>query len=245
MKQANRRSPPILSGAIIEIGEQIGNGRGFAAHHTKVTERNGEKKALALKYARNWPISPKSTLLKAQKVLVRLREIGLPVPRFSKIDLRRRSTTHLHLFQPNLERLGKLIPVNNSEGLPVFLRELDLKKDRDLIRVLARDTTTLHRNGFMTPIIDFWHFYKRGKSYGRIILDVEFLVPSKKITQTHIIHTLSTIDKYLGREEMQCFAREYAKHCPNKEIAKRILWLYIPHHTRRVEQQRRLAKKSK
>ncbi|VVB74947.1 Uncharacterised protein [uncultured archaeon] len=234
---AKRKNPLLLHNAEVKIDTKLGEGRFYEAHKAQVREKTGRRRLLAVKFTRRDThyILPELSIIRQQKTWADLRKNGLPVVEFSKVDLRKSSKTRLHVFVPNLERrYGKLIPTHDSAWMyegglpkPTFLKQLKLSTDKKLIDELSSDLAKIHKLHYAAWVVDFWHFYKKGDTYERIILDVGELSKRKAKDTTlgglNIQNTFVDIYHCMGREEFQFFIKQYMKHTPSRPLAE---WLY-------------------
>jgi hypothetical protein len=227
---------PKLIKAKVTKKRVLSDGRMDKITRVAIEEHSGRKRFLVARFQKQTtPQAAKA--IDYQKKLYLFKRAGLPVPSHSKIDLRKRSPTYLHIFQPDLEkRFGKLIPVNevnlftgHSHGKPTFLRKLSLQKDSQLIESLAKDLATLHSLDYFSHWIDFWHFYKKGNSFGRLIFDVSELHRLEKNSgqQTaKLLHMFSEIKHQFHKGEFEYFAKQYLKYSKNKQHSGLIKTLY-------------------
>jgi hypothetical protein len=63
-----------------------------------------------------------------------------------------------------------LIPVNIG-NVPKNLILLNPKKNKKLIKNLAVDFATIIKLGYSPNVINFWHFYEKGDTMERVIID--------------------------------------------------------------------------
>lgn len=220
--QVRKSRIPSIVNATIQKKEVLCEGNNSISKIT-LKERTGRIRRLVTR--RRLSLPWERGAIEYQQKLQVFRKMGLPVPAYSKVDLRKKSPTYLHIFQPNLERKhGKLTPVNlytnEQAGRPVFLGELTLAKDRALIGKLAEDLVKLNENGYVSHWIDFWHFYKKQDSYERLIFDIDELHKAQGADHSsQVSHMFHEIGRYLKREEFSHFVREYIAHCKNKKLA--------------------------
>ncbi|MFA6268847.1 MAG: hypothetical protein WCW13_04895 [archaeon] len=166
-----------------------------------------------------------------QKVWGAFKQAGLPVAGYHKIDLRKElvggkvNPYYLSTFMPNMEAKKKLQLVHDAYGRPVFLSRLSVSQDRKLIKSLAKDLATIHSVGFaFKKYVDFWHFYPKGKTFGRVILDFEEF--AKNMGEKKCVENVIVVLNYLKPTEGQYFAQRYFAECKNprvREELKRVL----------------------
>ncbi len=111
------------------------------------------------------------------RIMDALRLRGLPVPKAGLIE------HHGQLYlamSPYLRKGGlitKMIPVNTSAGshTPHFLKTLNVERNADLIRQMAKDTAEIFNAGMYTKAFDFFGFYrKKDGTLARFIMDVDY-----------------------------------------------------------------------
>lgn len=144
---------------------------------------------------------------------------GLPVPKFSKIDLRRRKE-FLATYMENLElRHGKLVDCH-LRGKPVELKKLKVNLNSGLLRDLGGDLANIYNLGFYPKLIDFWHFYGEGRKKGRVILDFDSFrkVKSREEFKEFSLSSILTIKEFLGKKEFDIFLDSFLKRLSNKRV---------------------------
>jgi len=242
MLKKSSRFAPRLVGSNLTIGKELGRGRFIEAHSVTVRERDGTVRKVVSRFPRTDThfVCPESHIKEHQLKWHTFHKLGLPVPEFSKSDFRKNSPTRLHVLVPNLEkRHGKLTPINHEgdwserRGEPTFLSKLKLATDKRVIGELADDLVTLHRNNYRAFWIDFWHFYPKGKTYGRLMLDYENLDKLKKgvvptMENLCIINTFTMLRKHFRPQEFVYFLRKYLQKVKSKPLAEKLLDYYYP-----------------
>ncbi|MFA5764141.1 MAG: hypothetical protein WC915_05020 [archaeon] len=166
----------------------------------------------------------------AQKVWFAFYKAGLPVPRFSKIDLRGKSKTFLSRYMEDMGlRHGELTD-GHLIGKPREDIFNNVKKDPKLIKFLARDLATIYNSGYFSSFMDFWHFYKlSNKKLDRVILDFESfekltLTKNNLLTEVslgHVKHNVNDMKQALGLS-YNVFRIELLKKVKNPAIRKLI-----------------------
>jgi hypothetical protein len=164
-----------------------------------------------------------------QKVWKAFFKAGLPVPRFSKLDLRVESETFLATFMEDMrERFGKLYDGHRG-GRPDIDLFRRVNKDRKLVRTLANDLATIFNLGYTFPFLDFWHFYEMGNGkLGRVILDfnafekidLDAKAHTKRVDQAQAkeIHkNLANLRQVLGAE-FDVFAEQLLEKLGNRIV---------------------------
>ena len=229
--QIRKAKIPLLANGVVKKGKVIGPGNNNTITRITLLERSGKKRRLVARY-RETRFPTKEKAIEYQKKIDTFRKAGLPVPKYSKVDLRENSPTYLHIFQPDLEaKYGKLIPINNNRGVPdgkpAFLANLTLKKDKILIEELASDLVKIHNTKHISFWIDFWHFYKKGDTYGRLIFDLDELhkIRPESNHGQQVLHMFHEIREYMPYAEFQHFVKEYIKQCKHKTLAN-----YVENH---------------
>jgi len=179
---------PRLTGAKITKGKVIGRGQRLFVRPVKEVLIDGEHTAakrpprlierVRRKFIKSgydtakMPNALKTAIL-AQEVWRDFQKANLPVPSYSKIDLRSTSPTFMTRFMENLKiKYGPLID-GHKHGAPkkeVFER---VRKDPELVKKLAQDFATIHNLGYTSELLDFWHFYEKNGKLNRVIIDFE------------------------------------------------------------------------
>jgi hypothetical protein len=141
---------------------------------------------------------------------------GLPVPKFSKIDLRKSSPNRFATYMEDVrKRFGKL-EETHVNGRPIKILELDAKENKKLVKGLAKDLATIFNLGYYPEYFDFWHFYGKGKSKNRVILDFDSFkkIPFELKSETKVIAEtkLMTLLKYFQGGCKEIFYEEFYKH---------------------------------
>lgn len=82
----------------------------------------------------------RAQVIYSKKVWRDFKNAKLPVTEFYTPILRKKSRHYLTILMENIEaKYGKLIPINNADGEPVFLSHLSIFRDQALIKELARE----------------------------------------------------------------------------------------------------------
>ncbi|MFA6064588.1 MAG: hypothetical protein WCW44_01140 [archaeon] len=233
-----KRNIPQLAGSRIKKQREIFEGRTISARRITLVERTGRIRKLVLRKPVSFMHNPQRAI-DYQTKWEEFKKVGLPVPDYSKVDLRKGSPTYLGIFQPDLEkRYGKLIPINNTSyeghnGRPHFLKQLKLGRDRRVLGELASDLSKLHELNYVGYWVDYWHFYKKGNSYGRLMIDLEELykrdlTKSRDSQVASLIHMFQEFKVYLGEKEFDYFVNQYIKHCKYKPRSELVADFYRP-----------------
>jgi hypothetical protein len=158
--------------------------------------------------------SVRRNLIAQQKAWFALFKAGLPVPRFHKIDLRRQSKHYLSTFMEDMsKRFGKIY-TGHIMGVPVFFDGLSLKRDRTLIRNLAKDLAKINGLGYFPEAADFWSFYRKNASWDRVIFDFgAFGKPQQFVRDTQLAIQFGNIAFPMPEPEFAYFVKQYKKHC--------------------------------
>jgi hypothetical protein len=222
-----RHKPPILTGAKIKTGATIGKGQKepFSQPVKKVLIRGKNIFRGLIKNlnrgSRDPSHIPRKAAIRGQLAWRTMWKAGLPVPEISKIDLRKGSKQYLHLFVEDLRKhYGKLEDCH-ERGQPIFFKKFSFPKDKRLLTHLANDIATIHSLGYTPDNVDFWHFYKKGTSWGRVIIDFDGFRKTKRENHIHqSIANVYDISTYLGTksEAFKFFVKEYSKTCHDREL---------------------------
>jgi hypothetical protein len=222
-----RHKPPILTGARIRKGATVGKGQKRSSLPVKEVLVRGKKLFKGIiknfnKESHDPRYSPTDLVLQGQKAWQAFHKAGLPVPEISKVDLRKNSPHYLHLFAEDLRKKhGKLYDCH-TVGRPTFFSNFSFPKDKTLIENLANDLATIHSIGFFPGNVDFWNFYKKGNTWGRVIIDFDNFKRRGKIQHTNkAIENISDIANYLGprSKAFKLFIGNYSKTCKNKHLS--------------------------
>lgn len=199
IKKLNKDKIPILAKSKIEKKGVIGQGVAGVVNKYKVSENNFGKKKKYLVAGKDFrylnPTSKKERLITTQKIWFKLFEAGLPVPKFSKIDLRKSSLTYLTIFREFVKNKGKLVDCRNDKGEFILPKDFNFKRDKKLIKGIAKDLVMLGHLGITTKYLDFWNFYKmKSGGYNRILVDFNqlYFAPSPMEAKTHISFYLNS-----------------------------------------------------
>lgn len=169
---------PQVHRSIVKKGILIGKGqrpgRPSTVYRAELVESNGTRFVAAAK-----KIKPNALLEKAERKIAlqgqlawrAFKRAGLPVPSFSRMDLRKKSNAYLTNYMEDVSLKHRKLFDGHEKGIPVFLKRFSFQKDKNIIMDLAKDLATIHNLGFATHHLDFWHFYQSGNTYGRVILD--------------------------------------------------------------------------
>jgi hypothetical protein len=221
------RPRPRINSTEIKIGEPIGRGQRIEktiVNSAKVIEKTGKKRrfnaAAKIPSKIMGHDSTRKRLAESQSAYRKLRNVGLPVPDFSVVSTKSRTSKgklnehYLTTFMENMQRRYGKIYDGHTQGRPTFLSKLCRSKNRGLIKALGEDLAKIHSLGLSCNHLDFWHFYKtQSGSFNRIILDFESfrILKDKKIIQRNLRNNILDAKKNFGKEEFQIFMDAYFK----------------------------------
>jgi hypothetical protein len=110
----------------------------------------------------------------AQRAWFAFFKAGLPVPEFSKLDLRTRSNNFLSRFMQIIKPKDSQLVDGHVAGSPNPDVFVSIRKKPNKIKELAKDLVTIYDLGFFSRHLDFWHFYiGKNNEWERVILDFE------------------------------------------------------------------------
>ncbi len=211
---------PRLHSSTITSNGIIGRGQKYyspsVVWRAEVSEKSGKKFSAAAKtIGEGTPFQLRHSFLNHQKAWKAFKKAGLPVPTFSKLMLKKDNPYYLSVFMEDLEKKYGPLRDIHIEGYPKRLSELTAKNNSTLIRDLASDLATIHKLGFSTEFIDFWHFYitPNGKT-NRVILDFNDFYKAKHPQDTRIKanENIRMIKYYFGKKEFYIFYKEYLRN---------------------------------
>ncbi len=161
-------------------------------------------------------------IINAKKVYTFLKRKGVAVPSFFVPRIRMYSGRESIIMEDLRINHGKLYPINPKKSPdPLFLKKLSVKKDYILIKEIARDFATILNGGFIPHALDFWMFYKKENSYGRVISDLTLFTHKNDEIYSATPRSYFTEQKqellnefyhFLGKEEFKLFLKEYESH---------------------------------
>jgi hypothetical protein len=138
-----KHKSPILTGARIRTGAVVGKGQKMFSLPVKKVFVRGKNTFIGLiknlnRGSRDPNHEPRKAAIRGQIAWRTLFRAGLPVPEISKIDLRKKSSTYLHLFVEDLrKKYGKLEDCH-EHGQPTFFKKFSFPKDKKLLKVPCR-----------------------------------------------------------------------------------------------------------
>ncbi|MFA5764006.1 MAG: hypothetical protein WC915_04290 [archaeon] len=225
---------PQLKRAKLLVGRFIGEGQHLYGVDFKVKDLLVSEKQPSGKIKRfrsvlknsedNWLTRGDFALM--QRIYRKFKQANLPVPSFSRtIPKDASSRQKIVIVAENLEKKHGKLYDGHKNGELRFPKQLSIKEDRKLLVDLAKDLATIHNLGIACNYVDYFHFYKKGNSYDRVIVDfdkLEFRSGSK--LQKSIYVNLRSFLKALrygpGLEptpEFKFFLKSYLKYA-NPEI---------------------------
>jgi len=155
----------------------------------------------------------------ARKNWFLLKKLGIPVPKFYTILIRKEDSSHggYSVLMENLtKRYGKIHPINDSKGNPVFLKKLKIGRDRKLIKEIASDLATINNSGYVLDYLDLWGLYKKPNGeYGRVAIDYTTMRKRENV-YSGAIRSIQNAREFLGKEEFAYFFKEYNYHANEK-----------------------------
>ena len=160
------------------------------------------------------PEQIRKKLARTKRVWRQLKGAGLPVPEQYTPIFRKKSPHYLSLVMTQLEREhGKLIKGHETQhGSPVLFHTLDMRKDKELIGGLAKDVATIHNLGYDFPFPDIWAYYKKGNTYGRVVMDLDDIRRESPSMSAEVRFDLfKLIGGEFAPEEYHYFQQEYRK----------------------------------
>ncbi|MFA6268371.1 MAG: hypothetical protein WCW13_05520 [archaeon] len=192
----------------------IGEGREAIVSAVIVKGKNGAKLAAQrmFRVGSLQHFKAREKLVHAKRIWFLLRNAGLPVPAFFTPILRKKSKNHLTLLSENLEhKYGKLFDGHNRRGKATFFKTLSARKDALLIKQLASDLAKMNSLGLSVPVLDVWAYYKKGNSFGRVIIDFEFVLEdkSREDFNGNLETQFSELRTMFGKDEFNLFKKEY------------------------------------
>jgi tRNA A-37 threonylcarbamoyl transferase component Bud32 len=228
-----KNKSPILINAKIRKGRVVGKGqkehKSQAVREVFIKERMGKKGFFHGVVKRFLPsqtynqINARQAVINSQLAHRAFLKLGLPVAKIAKADLRTKSKNYLNIFYENLERkYGKLYDCH-KKGVPKFLERFTVEKDKKLLKDLGSDLAKIHSSGYITGFIDFWNFYKKGETYGRVIVDFDnFMKDKNNALEMFAFNNLFDIRNYLGPREFNEFINSYYDTLTNNELKQKI-----------------------
>ena len=212
-------APKLHDSGIVPNG-LIGRGQKYytpsIVWRAELTERKSGKRftAAAKSILEGTPNQIRHSFLNHQKAWRALRKAGLPVPKFSRVMLKKDHLYYLTAFMEDMEKKHGPLLDGHVGGYPMHLETLKVGKNSTLIKSLASDLATIHKLGFSTTHIDFWHFYtnKLGEEE-RIILDFNDFYKAKGPDEANIIarKNVRTMQEHLGKKEFFIFYKNYLR----------------------------------
>lgn len=183
-RKVKKINSPIICNSKINFLDEIGHG--FCGVVNKYSlEKNGKKNFSAVKKFDNpnYKVGVED-IVKIQNVWKILYENNFPVPRFSKVDLRKNSPTYLNIFREFLYKKNELIDCH-KRGRFRLPKKFNFVRDKKVLNELAQDIAKLSSLGVIAEFPDFWNFYKKKDgSLGRLIVDFNFLDYDLKLTKS-------------------------------------------------------------
>jgi len=167
-------------------------------------------------------------LVRAKKNWAVLRKLGIPVPKFYTILIRKEEETTggYRVLMENLsKRFGKIRPINNEMGEPVFLGRLRLGRDKKLLTEIASDLAAIHNSGHRLAVFDLWGIYKKPDgSYGRVAIDYGTMylaeetpaIEARDVIFNSAVNLMREARRHLGKAEFEYFLAEYNKQVKDK-----------------------------
>ncbi|MFA5764200.1 MAG: hypothetical protein WC915_05330 [archaeon] len=202
---------PIISKSNITLGKVFGVGVEGEVRNATLKEKGRLSISVAIKKLNPFFRSfiTKKVLIDNQKVWLDFYKAKLPVPKLHKLDLRKNSPTYENVIMSNLKKDHKiLIPVNIGKT-PKNLMLIDPKKDRKLIKNLATDFAKIVKLGYSPSVIDFWHFYKKGNTMERVIIDYTSLRKRPKDHNYLVQNALAIIKENMDPSTFQIFNKQF------------------------------------
>ena len=218
-------SNPKLKGSKIKISKSLGKGQGGGlspkVRRAIIREPGTKRKVYAAmkKLAIFGETYKREDIAQGQVAWKAFYRAGLPVPKFSKVELRKGHEHYLAVFMEDMVKKHGRIIDGHELGQPVFLRKLSVERNGSLIKNLAKDLATMHNIGFTTRYLDFWHYYKNRKGkWNRVILDFNGFEKEfdKNVTITRLRHNITHAKEHFGKREFMLFFEEYLKHYKGK-----------------------------
>jgi hypothetical protein len=202
---------PIISKSVITLGKVFGVGVEGEVRQATVKEKGRRSLSVAIKRLNPFFRSfiPQQHLINNQKVWLDFYNAKLPVPKLHKLDLRKKSPTFEQVIMSNLKKgRKKLIPVNIG-SVPKNLLLLNHKTDKKLIKNLANDFATIMNLGYSPSVIDFWHFYQKGNTMERIIIDFTSLRKTPDNHNLKLGNSLNLIRENTSKGVFRIFIKQF------------------------------------
>ena len=165
--------------------------------------------------------------VRAVRIMDRLRERGLPVPKAGIIEHNGSVYLAMSPYVRKGGSISKFIPINTRPGshTPHMLASLSAARDSALIRQLGRDTAEILNAGIYTKYFDFFGFYrKKDGSLNRFIMDVDYFYDmhgsgSQKDTVMTLFKDIKSVWKpRKNLAELQLFASAMKKGLESPEL---------------------------
>lgn len=212
---------------IIRRGKELGEGIEGTVYQVSVRKKGtlfGKKAAQKEFFSvGNWHRLEKQVLIKNKRIWRKLKQAGLPVPSFYAIDIRKYSRKYKTALMEDLsKKYGEIIPVNNERGLPTKLSMLKLPRDSALVNELGKDLAVMHNNNLFSDTIDFWGFYKKGESYGRVIIDYSRMFEEQTYSVQSAASQVTIIRDYCSSKVGIALLESYFKNLKNQEQVRQI-----------------------
>jgi hypothetical protein len=202
---------PIISKSTITLGKVFGIGVEGEVRNATLQEKGRLSISVAIK-----KLNPvfrsfisRQVLVDNQKVWLDFYNANLPVPKLHKLDLRKKSPTFENVIMSNLKKgHKKLIPVNIGNS-PKNLILLNPRKDKKLIKDLATDFAKIVKLGYSPSVIDFWHFYEKGKTMERVIIDYTSLRKRPREHKSLVQNALTMIKENMDADAFLIFNKQF------------------------------------
>lgn len=231
---------PIIIKSGVEFKGHLGSGRSSNVDLVKL--RNGDSDIDAARKVYRGDIRYEEEGIRAkaihdQKVWFDFYTSGLPVPHFSKVDLRRGNPNYLSVYMENMEQKdSRLSTCHDPEYGYLKIRWISSKENSKLIQDMAKDYAKITNLGYVNSYVDFWFFYKKGETRERVIMDytgfkkfpLDFPENSREKTNFDTMFKSSTKRLILGfksSRESNLFLNTFIENCKNphgKEIASEL-----------------------
>ncbi|MFA5931048.1 MAG: hypothetical protein WC821_01925 [archaeon] len=212
---------------VIRRGKELGEGVEGTVYQVSVRKkgtlfRKGAAQKKFFSYG-NWHPLEKQVLVKNKRIWRKLKDAGLPVPSFYAVDLRKYSRKYKTVLMEDLtKKFGEIIPVNSDIGLPVKLGELKIPRDQALLSELGKDLAVMHNHNLFSDTIDFWGFYKKGESHGRVIIDYSRMFEEQTYSVQSAVSQITIIRDYCSSKAGIALLESYFKNLKDQGQIRKI-----------------------
>jgi hypothetical protein len=205
----------------------IGEGQEGEVYSATIMGKNGLRHVVEKNITFNRS-DQRKRLVRAKRNWAVLKKLGIPVPKFYTILIRKADLPNggVSVLMENLsKRFGRIRPINNEMGEPVFLSRLRLGRDKKLLTELASDLAAIHNAGYRLAMFDLWGIYKKPNgTYGRVAMDYGTMyeaeesvsVDQRDVILNSAISLMREAKRFLGRGEFAHFLSEYNKRANEK-----------------------------